>query len=300
MTVMTPRRFWLDDDDALARITAADVPDEVKGIARDLHLEGIAVVRGANDPELCARVIQDYHRYADQHRDYVRTNLTEAGREKRLVNFHLWSEPAAQLGTNPRILAALDFVFGAQTAVYTSLTFKYGTQQPVHRDTPHFATWPSRMFVGMWTALEDVSPDAGPLFYHPRAHRIAIDPAAHMREAESRLPGAPLRDKLLMALDLYNGDVIRRAEAATPPRLLDMQAGDTVIWHPEMPHGGSPAKDPSLTRWSAVFHCAPVDVQVHQHDRFFTHSGAGAPPDRYGYFERFGRPFAVSGEVAYM
>ncbi|MBT9486715.1 MAG: phytanoyl-CoA dioxygenase family protein [Rubrivivax sp.] len=297
---MNGPQFWLDDVDALDRIAIADVSDEIKGIARDLATEGIAVLRGANSPDLCKHVIADYGRYVELHRDYVRGNLTEHGREKRLVNFHLWSEPAAQLASNPRIMAALDFVFASPAAVYTSLTFKYGTQQPVHRDTPHFATWPLRMFAGVWTALEDVSPDAGPLFYHPGSHRLAIDPAQYMAEARSRIPDGSERDQLLMALDLYNGEVIRRSTSASAPKILDLRAGDTVIWHPELPHGGSPANNPDLTRWSSVFHCAPVAVQVHQHDRFFLHAGETPPPDRYGYFERFGRHFAVSGEVAYM
>ncbi len=294
------RRFWLDDDTALERIDRAAVSAEIKAIARDLCIEGIAVIRAAVSPALCERVIRDYGRYVELHRDYVRSNLTETGREKRLVNFHLWSEPSAQLGANPRIMNALDFIFDAPAAVYTSLTFKYGTQQPVHRDTPHFATWPPLMFVGVWTALEDVAPSAGPLFYHPRAHRFKLAPAEHMRQAEARLPDAPLRDQTLMALDLYNGDVIRKSTELVAPVTLDMRVGDTVIWHPDMPHGGSPAHDPARTRWSSVFHCAPVDVQVHQHDRFFTHHGEHAPPDRYGFFERMGRQFAVSGEVGYM
>jgi phytanoyl-CoA hydroxylase len=145
-----------------------------------------------------------------------------------------------------------------------------------------------------------VHPDAGPLFYHPGGHRFVLDPKQFLRDAEQRLPEGSERDRLLMALDLYNGEVIRRSTALCEPRRLEMKAGDTVIWHPELPHGGSPANDPSRTRWSSVFHCAPVDVQVHQHDRFFLHDGEAAPADRYGYFERNGRQFAVSGEVAYM
>lgn len=300
-TATSPTRFWLDDIDAMERIERADVTAQTKAIAQALCTDGIAVIRQANSPEVCQRVIKDYGRYVDEHREYVRGQLTAEGREKRLVNFHMWSEAAAQIGTNPMVMDALDFIFGGRTAVYTSLTFKYGTQQPVHRDTPHFATWPIKMFVGVWTALEDVSPTAGPLFYHRGAHRLEIDPARFLEEARARIPDAPERDQLLMALDLYNGEVIRRAPTVSPAQTLDMQAGDTVIWHPEMPHGGSPASDPGHTRWSTVFHCAPMEVQVHQHDRFFSHNPSDrAPPDRYGYFERLGRPFAVSGDVAYM
>jgi ectoine hydroxylase-related dioxygenase (phytanoyl-CoA dioxygenase family) len=297
---MKQKRFWLDDDDCLEKIERASVSTEVKEAARALCLDGVAVIRGAHSPTLCQQVILDYAHYVDTHRDYVRSNLTDFGREKRLVNFHLWSDAAAQVGANARLLAILDYVFDSQAAIYTSLTFKYGTQQPVHRDTPHFATWPRRMFAGVWTALEDVSPEAGPLFYHRGAHRVNIDPQSFMDEARRRLPTASQQDQLNVALDLYNGEVIRRSPSVSPAELLNVRIGDTIIWHPEAPHGGSPAANPNRTRWSIVFHCAPVDIQVHQHDRFFTHRGDAPPPDRYGYIAKLGRQFAVSGETAYM
>ncbi len=292
--------WWLDLPDALQRIDRATVSDEAKAVARSLHKDGVAIVRRAHPEELCRQVIEDYGRYISLNADYVRQNLDGLGREKRLVNFHLWSDAAARIGEAPRIMDVLDFVFGQEAAVYSSLTFKYGTQQPVHRDTPHFATWPRQMFVGVWSALEDIAPDAGPLFYHPGAHRFTLAPAEFMRQAETRIPNASEQEKLLLALDLYNGEVIRTAPTVSAPKLLDMRIGDTVIWHPELPHGGSPAQDPVRTRWSIVFHCAPKLIQVHQHDRFFTHSDAVPPPARYGYTLRNGRSIALSGEVAYM
>lgn len=53
---------------------------------------------------------------------------------------------------------------------------------------------------------------------------------------------------------------------------------DTMVWRAEMPHDGSPASDT---------------------DRI-THTGGGVPPDRCGYVEKMGRPFAVSGDTASM
>ena len=226
-----------------------------------------------HDPALCRRVVDDYRRYVDENPAYARANLDALGHEKRLVNFHTWSSNAAEIGTNPRLMQLLDFLFGMEACVYTSLLFKYGTQQPVHRDTPHFATWPRGYFFGVWTALQDIDPDSGPVFYHRGAHRYAVDERRFLEEARARKPDAPEAEQLLLALDLYYGEIIRRSPAEGPVEIPKLAIGDVVIWHPELPHGGSPANDPELTRWSMVFHCAPVAVQVHQHTDFFGHAG---------------------------
>jgi ectoine hydroxylase-related dioxygenase (phytanoyl-CoA dioxygenase family) len=286
--------------DALKRVDAAAVDPSIKQAARDIITDGVTVLRGWQDPALCAAVIEDYGRYADAHREYVAGNLDDRRHEKRLVNFHLWSESSALIATNPRVMAVLDFLFGQEASVYTSLTFKYSTQQPVHRDTPHFATWPRCQFLGVWTALEDIDPASGPVSYYRGAHRFRIDESTFLRQALERLPDAPEPEQLALALDLYNGEVIREALKHGEKRITDLRRGDVVIWHPELPHGGEPADDPELTRWSTVFHCAPADVQVFQHDAFFLHAGPDAPPSRYGYLERHGRKFAQAGDIAYM
>ncbi len=293
-------RPWLLGEDAAARIERAGVTEDFKAVARALVADGLAVVRGVHDRDLCARTIADYGRYVAQNRDYVQANFDALGREKRLVNFHLWSRNAAAIGTDPRIMELLDFLFGMEACVYTSLTFKYGTQQPVHRDTPHFATWPRGHFLGVWTALEDIDPDAGPIFYHRGAHRFGVDERACWDEARRRHPDAPEPAQLLDALDLYNGEVIRRANAMGGVVIPELRAGDVAIWHPEMPHGGSPARNPQRTRWSIVFHCSPASVQVHQHADFFRHRGTEPPPPRYGFMRANGRQIAATGDVAYM
>jgi phytanoyl-CoA hydroxylase len=297
---LNAQAWWLDAQDALLTIDRSCVADDVREIARCLHLDGIAVVRRAHSKELCDAVIEDFKRYVADNRSYVQENLDALGREKRLVNFHLMSDAAAKIGCAENVMSTLDFIFAGEASVYSSLTFKFGTQQPVHRDTPHFATWPKKMFVGVWTALEDIDDRAGPLFYHRGGHLFEIDPLEFMRQAKKRLPDAPVEQQLLLALDLYNGEVIRRAPNVSPATKLDMKAGDTVIWHPELPHGGLPAIDTARTRWSIVFHCAPRAVQVHQHDRFFTHDSLEAPSDRYFYRLVGSRSCAESGAVSFM
>ena len=292
--------LWLNQPDALALIESANVGEFEKTIAYELVDTGLTIVREAFDPSLCQAVISDYEKYVTENEDYVQANLDSLNREKRLVNFHHYSDAAAQIGTDEKIMSVLDFLFGYEAGVYTSLTFKYGTQQPVHRDTPHFSTWPSGYFFGIWTALEPVRPEAGPLFYHPAAHKFSIDRSRILKEAMSRIPDASQDEQLARALDLYNGEVIRQAPVISAPIIPELDIGDTVIWHPELPHGGSPASNPHATRWSIVFHCATEVVQVHQHEAFFSHDLPTPPPPRYQFKEFNGRKVALAGDVAYM
>lgn len=291
---------WFDLPDALEILAKKNLPKNIFQPLRSIIENGVAVIHGANEPNLCANVISDYQKYSSENSDYVKNNLDDLGREKRLVNFHHYSENALKVVTNENVLRVLDELFMSDTSIYTSLTFKYGTQQPVHRDTPHFATWPLNSFCGVWTALEDIDPDAGPIFYHPGAHRFTVNQFTNLDEAVSRMPNAAHQEILKTALDLYNGEIIRRAPSISEPVLLNIKAGDTVIWHPEMPHGGSPAKDPHRTRWSIVAHCAPSSVQVYQHEQFFLNRDQVPLQQRYGYKKWGKRNVALAGDVAYM
>ena len=291
--------LWLDADDAAQIASVARVSEEVRNAAVDLITRGVTVLPGAQDPEICSRVIQDYQEFCAKQPQMHAESLDAAGRERRLVNFHHYSEAAMQVGTNPQVMEVLDYIFGAEASVYTSLTFKYGTQQPVHRDTPHFATWPDGYFCGVWTALEDIDPDSGPLFYYEGAHRFSVNVEEIWNRVRAERSDLSNEDALLLALDIYNGQVIDSSADHGVHRTLEMKKGDVVIWHPQLPHGGSPANDPSKSRWSMVFHCAPVKKQVHQHQSFFENAGKQEPPPRYGFKEAFGRQIALAGDIAF-
>lgn len=291
---------WVDAPEALEIIDSLAIPDADAQALRDLVVDGFTVFPGVQSPALCDAVVDDYARFSAERSAYVAENLDTLGREKRLVNFHLWSDNEMQIVTNPRVMSFLDLFFGEPACVYTSLTFKYGTQQPVHRDTPHFATWPQNRFCGVWTALEDVRPDAGPLMYIRGGHRFDVDHREIMREVRINCPDLSPVDQALMALDLYNGRIIDEAPGQGELVVRPINKGDVAIWHAQTPHGGSPAADPFQSRWSVVAHCAPVSIQVHQHEGFFMHDSEEAPPPRYDYGEAYGRSIAVSGDTAFM
>jgi phytanoyl-CoA hydroxylase len=42
-----------------------------------------------------------------------------------------------------------------------------------------------------------------------------------------------------------------------------------VLWHPQLPHGGSYIKEPARTRNSLVVHSTPTGTPVYQKNAFF-------------------------------
>lgn len=292
--------LWLDRPDAEAQLklrAAGDV--ELEHVGASMIKDGFVVLPGVIAPERCESVVAEFDAYLASLGAEVESHKDAAGRLLRLVNFHLSAEKAAEVGTSPNLMRTLDFLFGEEAAIYSSLYFEYGTQQPIHRDSPFFETFPRNYFFGVWIALEDISPDAGPLMYHPGAHRFECDPHSIYNAVVEKMGGAATHEELINeALEQYYGEVIRTTEVLGTPLRAPLRKGDVAIWHPQLPHGGSPANDQSLTRRSMVFHCTPVSKQIYQQDVFFAHRGA-EPAPRYGFREFNGRKLALSGDMAF-
>ena len=294
-------RFWLDTDGAEERIRdlRPAIGEVYAAGLLDLVKSGFAVFQGVMSQELCDAATADYRRFLQAQKHYADQYVDRFGRHNRLVNFHRTSEAALKLGASPFLMKFLDLVFGKKAGIYTSLTFEYGTEQPIHRDSPFFHTFPVNYFVGAWIALEDIAPDAGPLMYVPGGHRVTIDQHAIYKSVSENAPGSDRAALIMRALDIYNGDTILASSAIAPPKVALLRKGDLAVWHAMLPHGGAPALDKTKTRRSIVFHCAPEAMQVYQQDVFFTYESAAAPPPRYG-FGTFGdRTYSLVGDTAF-
>jgi len=72
----------------------------------------------------------------------------------------------------------------------------------------------------------------------------------------------------------YQDTVTRQCEdAGIKPELLCVEATDTVIWHPQLPHGGTPIRDATKSRFSFVMHATPVGVPAYHQNAFFNPPG---------------------------
>jgi ectoine hydroxylase-related dioxygenase (phytanoyl-CoA dioxygenase family) len=262
--------LWLDREDAPRELERRTEDPFLREHAGNLIRDGVTRVTGAVSPELCDSVIAAFRRYCEAN-SQAASFRDGHGHSSRLCNFHLASSEALDVGLHPRALRLLDFLFGRRAAICGSLTFNKGTQQELHRDSPFFHTHPEGFFFGVWTALEDVSPEAGPLMYYPGGHRLRID----RLELAARHPGASPRE----LLNAYSAELRQRCERSglAQARALAMRKGDMLLWHPQLPHADSPIADPRLTRYSILFHYMPEGVPTHGIEAFFSQSFPSVP-----------------------
>ncbi|MBA3966717.1 MAG: phytanoyl-CoA dioxygenase family protein, partial [Nitrospirales bacterium] len=233
--------LWLDLPDAEQEAVPRGTryPPHYSRMAREMITEGFTILKGVIEPGLCDAVVNDYQQYLERNKRYADQYIDAKGRHNRLVNFHMSSENAMKIGCHDEIMRALDYLFGYKAGIYTSLTFEYGTEQPIHRDAPFFHTFPVNYFVGAWCALEDINPDAGPLMYVPGGHRFPCDQHAIYKRIRAENPGQPDDWVVLHALEAYYGEVIARSGAIGATKQAVLQKGDVAIWHPQLPHGGA-------------------------------------------------------------
>jgi len=256
--------LWLDLEDAPRELERRTDDAFLREHGGNLIRDGVTRVPGAVSPELCDAVIAAFRRYCEASAQAA--SFRDGHDYSRLCNFHLASPEALDVGLHPQALRLLDFLFGWRASICSSLTFNKGTQQELRRDSPFFHTQPEGLFLGVWTALEDVSPEAGPLPYYPGGHRLRVD----RLEIARRHPDASSKE----LFDAYIAEVRQRCERSglAEARATTMRKGDMLLWHPQLPHGGSPIVDPRLTRYSIVFHYMPEGVPIHGLDAFFSAS----------------------------
>jgi ectoine hydroxylase-related dioxygenase (phytanoyl-CoA dioxygenase family) len=282
-----PSGLWLDDENAIEQLRDRARNDVVlQKVGRELIEVGFIILPKMQDPALIDVARQDYVTFLNQEREEAEKNRDPLGRQFRLANFHLYSDAAMRLAKNEEIMRILDFVFGRTAAVHTSLTFQYSTEQALHRDAPYFHTFPENQFVGVWTAMQDIHPDSGPLSYVPGSHRFKIDQWQIYNNALKS--GMDAKTAHGSALHEYQQQIIKRAEGFER-KFAVLNKGDIAIWHPQLIHGGSPAVDKSLPRHSMVVHCCPADVYVFIDDVFLQHQEETPPKPYYGYAESMGR-----------
>ncbi|MCZ7629320.1 MAG: phytanoyl-CoA dioxygenase family protein [Microthrixaceae bacterium] len=193
---------------------------------------GMIVLRAVVDPELCMRVRESVAPWARR-----RPRLGEKYQDAWMRH-----RPVRELACHRRIMTELEGLYGRRPIPFQTLNIAHGTQQRLHADSVHFDSVPSGWMCGAWVALEDVGADQGPLVLVPGSHRVAPTVFDEVAERPSGFDMAAYETAL--------GE--RLASAATEE--FHASAGDVVIWHADLAHGGATVKDPASSRWSQVTH----------------------------------------------
>ena len=225
-----------------------DLTAEEERIANDLHEKGYAVF-DFPDCDLDSRIgrIQQHlgPRYGIDFDDPASDKTIG---ERRVQDAWQFDEDVRAIAANQAVIDLLSKLYGRKAFPFQTLNFPVGTQQDAHSDSVHFSSLPERFMCGVWLAMEDVGPHAGPLFYYPGSHRWPIMTNALIGR---RGYGSDLNS----AQDPYGPAWRALCEVhGAQPELFLPRKGQALIWCANLLHGGSYQHDPALTRWSQVTH----------------------------------------------
>jgi ectoine hydroxylase-related dioxygenase (phytanoyl-CoA dioxygenase family) len=191
--------------------------------------------------------------------DAARAEMDAFGYKPQTRIQDLWQRgPAVRaLATLPDIMEPLEAYFGRRAIPFQTLNFKYGSQQEAHSDLIHFTPDPIHLMCGIWMALEDVHPDAGPLFYYKGSHTW---PVLTMQDA-----GAPdtVPPDQAYSTHYVPAMAAQLAARAATPSLALVKKGQALIWSANLVHGGTPRHDNHSTRYSQVTHVFFEDSAYH-------------------------------------
>lgn len=225
-----------------------DLTAEEDRIATELHERGYAVL-DFPDPEIVARIDRIKSNLGPRYNiDFAGPESDKTTGERRIQDAWMFDEDVRAIATNAMVLELLGKLYGRSAFPFQTLNFPVGTQQEAHTDTVHFSSQPERFMCGVWLAMEDIEPAAGPLFYFPGSHRWPILSNAMIGR---RGHGSALNS----AQEPFERGwrALREAYGAESDTFL-ARKGQALIWCANLLHGGSPQTDSRLTRWSQVTH----------------------------------------------
>jgi hypothetical protein len=170
------------------------------------------------------------------------------GKTARVQDAWLRSKAIRRISKHPQILRLLRLAYGRKAFPFQSLNFLQGSQQHLHSDTIHFSSQPERFMCGVWIALEDVRPEAGPVIYKVGSHTM---PILKMRDVGVNAEKPGVDDYSRCYVPRF-AELMEASELETRPALL--KKGQAFVWAANLAHGGSPIQDPGSTRRSLVLH----------------------------------------------
>ena len=256
--------LWIDYHDSIKKIESIRHP-VVKQAVIELCTEGFTVLEQVIPSALCDAAIEDFDKFCNEHVEESKQAMQKEGFRSRLYNLHNIGPACKAVALAPLVLAVLDHIFSQRAALNSTLFFEQSSQQHTHRDTPFFTADPyPGEFAGVWFAFEDVHEDSGPLSYVPGAHKFEVN-ISEAREAGNSDPS--LVDTMFLN---YNAQIQNYiSKNRLKDKLLIIKKGDVAIWHPELPHGGSPICGVKRSRKSMVAHYIPEGAYIQTVGYFF-------------------------------
>lgn len=288
--------WFMDPAEAVRRLPT--LPDHVRPYVDELVRDGVTVIKSAVPKATCAALIERFKALAAVNMEKFGKFLDKDGHYPRIANLHAAMPELFDLFAKSSLAYDVQSaMFGATPSLYTSLFYERGSGQDIHRDSPYFCTRPENFYLGVWVALEEASLENGTLAVIRGGHRIPEpDRTAIALQHFPHLGALPSSSTALW--NDYQAEVQRLCAVASLKKTsICAQPGDTIIWHPQLPHGGGDIRDFTKSRFSFVMHTTPVGVPVYHHDKFFNPGAPAAADSHWEYEIRDQRHFVAHSQV---
>lgn len=171
-----------------------------------------------------------------------------AGSSERILGAHEHTEAGRKIWLYPGVLEFLGSHFRDQPCACQTLTFINGSEQAPHQDTIHLTPYPKGFMCGVWVALEDVQEGSGELFVYPGSHKSE-------RLRKTQLGISRVQNDDYSEYTKFDAAIHALLEQEGYERAVYRpKAGQILVWHENLVHGGSPREHQDRTRLSLVSH----------------------------------------------
>lgn len=179
-------------------------------------------------------------------------------RASRLCQLQFAGKASSRLANGKLLKRFTSLILNQPTPCDFFMYFERGSTATSHHDSSELYLFPPATAVGVWLALEDVSADAGPLYYFPGSHHDPMYP-----EFIGRYPELCLKNCPREMIDGYN-IWVRELEARYERRTFLARKGDLMFFHISLLHGAEEIRNWELTRRSIVMFLIPPHVKQDQ------------------------------------
>ena len=178
---------------------------------------------------------------------YIAPDIRYREGRTKLLDAYAFSEAAREAIAAPEVVEFLSAIFDDTPKAFQGLHFWNGSQQAMHKDTAYVKVDTAPMHLAAtWLALEDVEPGIGELEYYVGSHRapdFLFGGNSKWMEAHTEE-----HERFLQSL---HDDATRYGH---PRQSFLAKAGDVLIWHADLAHGGAAITKPGRSRRSLVTH----------------------------------------------
>lgn len=170
----------------------------------------------------------------------------------KLLDLYSQSVAALRISLNAKIMHFLELIFERPPLAFQSLSFMWGSEQPMHQDTAYVKVNSPMELVASWVALEDIQAGTGELEYYVGSHRLP----EYLWKGNSKwmLEESEIEHAQYLSYLHHQAELLGLKRS----RFLGKK-GDVLIWSNDLAHGGSKVEDINNSRQSLVTHYCPIN-----------------------------------------